>query len=141
MYRKIIVFIISLSLITLCFAVALAEGIDDSEEGLGANRYQYVSYLSTKLKISRGKANITINVKGFENTTTQIKTTATLQKKSGTSWINVKSWSKTTTDHVLVLTKSKNVSNGMYRVKNVTKAYHGNAYETITDYSSIVTKN
>lgn len=69
---------------------------------------------------------------------TKTSITATLQKKTGSSWTNVKNWTATTSTNKTNLKKTKNVVSGSsYRVKATFKAYKGKSCETKTTYSTV----
>lgn len=142
MLRKIISVLLTVLLFTSVTVIpAFAEDLDTPEDETLEEEYQYVNAVVTSLSIRGTKAYIAVYVDDSGNNTTQIQTTAYLQKKSGGTWKNVAHWSKTVTTNYLNLSKSKIVIAGKYRVKSVTKAYSGNSYETITSYSGIATKN
>lgn len=136
MVKKIYSLVLALVLATICILPVSAEpGNDYRVDNPDPAKYVYVNTVVTGLSISGGVASIEVTVKDPNHNTTQIKTTATLQKKSGTSWEYVASWNKTSSTHSLILAKTKSVKKGTYRVKNVTKAYSGSASETIVQYS------
>ncbi len=142
MLRKMISVLLTVLLFASAMALpAFAEELDTPEDETLEEEYQYVNAVVTSLSIRGTTAYIAVFVDDSGNNTTQIHTTAYLQKKSGGTWKNVANWSKTVTTNYLNLSKSKTIASGKYRVKSVTKAYSGNNYETITSYSGVATKN
>lgn len=140
MVKKIYSLVLALVLVAICVLPVSAEPDNDYRVyNPDPAKYVYVNTVVTGLSISGGIASIEVTVKDPNNNTTQIKTTATLQKKSGTSWEYEASWNKVSSTHSLILAKTKSVKRGTYRVKNVTKAYSGSASETIIQYSPTIT--
>lgn len=97
----------------------------------------YISKHTASLYISGSSATITVRVTGTYGTTTKTRISATLQRKSGSSWVNVKSWSESSNSYQTSLSESYSVSsNHTYRVKAVCKAYQHGSWESTTVYSN-----
>ena len=130
MTKRITSFILAILLIfTGAVAVSAATG-EETVQPL----YDYTSSTTVNLSISDGTAKCSSRLIGY-STTTKIKITMTLQKKTLLWWSEVDSWTATYSDTVASLYKTCSVESGKYRVKTVFVAYCGSDSETITTYS------
>lgn len=139
MIKKILLLGLVMILSAFCYVPSFAEELDVPVDEPVNTEYQHINTIITNLTISGGTAYVGVQVTGIINHTTKIEVTATLQKKSGTNWEKVKSWSQSSNSYMLRLNKTKAVSKGTYRIKNVVKAYKNSDCETITTYSQVIT--
>ncbi|MBO5020414.1 MAG: hypothetical protein J6D52_07100 [Clostridia bacterium] len=100
--------------------------------------YSYTSSIKATLSDLNGKAVCTGNVTGYNGTTTKIKITMTLQKKTLLWWSEVEEWTTTVSSYKTTLEKTATVDSGKHRVKVEAIVYSGSDSETITVYSSTV---
>lgn len=91
----------------------------------------YTSSATVNLVISSGTAHCTSQLIGYASTS-KIKITMTLQKKTLLWWSEVDSWTATYNDNFAAMSKSCSVGSGKYRIKTVFVAYCGSDSETIT---------
>lgn len=98
--------------------------------------YNYTSSVNVTLSNSSGNAKCTTIVNGYVGTTTKIKITMTLQKKTLFWWSKDTSWTTTVSDYYASMSKTASVNSGTYRIKAECVVYSGSASETITQYSS-----
>lgn len=130
---------VAILLAVLSYVPTFADSMDTPAKEPMNVEYLHVNSVTASLSITGGTAHVGVTVSGIPNHTTKIETVVTLQRKSGNSWVKDKRWNKSVNDYMLIMNKSKSVTNGTYRVKCVTKAYHNADYETITKYSGQVT--
>lgn len=100
--------------------------------------YSYTSSIKATLSDLSGKAVCTGSVTGYNGTTTKIKITMTLQKKTLLWWSEVEEWTTTVSSYKTTLEKTATVDSGKHRVKVEAIVYSGSNSETITVYSSTV---
>lgn len=122
-------FLAVLLLFTGSFA-ANAVVLDDDIQPL----FDYTSSVSSNLSISSGTAHCTTQVVGY-GSTTKIKITMTLQKKTLLWWSEVDTWTTTYYDNTAMMSKTCSVNSGKYRVKSELVVYSGSNSEEITNYS------
>ena len=79
--------------------------------------YSYTSSIKATLSDLNGKAVCTGNVTGYNGTTTKIKITMTLQKKTLLWWSEVEEWTTTVSSYKTTLEKTATVDSGKHRVK------------------------
>ncbi len=139
MFKKILSVVM---VVVLCCSLGLttnAQSVSKSETSNDSSvqpRYSYTSSISTTLTNSSGKATCGTVVKGYSGTTTKIKVTMTLQKKTLFWWSEAETWTTTVNDYYLSFYKTVSVNSGKYRVKADIVVYSGSASESITHYSS-----
>ncbi len=135
MFKKILSVVM---VIVLCCGFSLtanAQGISTNDSSVQP-RYNYTASVSTTLTNTNGDATCGTTVKGYIGTTTKIKITMTLQKKTLLWWSEVETWTTTVNDYYLSLYKTTSVNSGKYRIKAEIVVYSGSASESITKYSS-----
>ena len=98
--------------------------------------YSYTSSIKATLSKLNGKAVCAGSVTGYNGTTTKIKITMTLQKKTLLWWSEVNEWTTTVSGYKATLEKTATVNSGKHRVKVEAIVYSGSKSETITVYSS-----
>ena len=138
MFKRILSLLLAFIVSTACYVPTFAADLDVPEDEPVITEFQHMNSIKTSLSISGGKAHVGVTVIGILNHTTKISVAVTLQKKSGGTWVDVATWNQETNSSTLRLNKTKAVSKGTYRVKNVVKAYKNTNYETKTDYSTTV---
>lgn len=139
MFKRILSLSLALIVAAACYVPTFAADLDVPADEPVVTEFQHMNSIKTSLSISGGKAYIGVTVIGILNHTTKISVAVTLQKKSGGTWVDVVTWNQDTNSTTLRLNKTKAVSRGTYRVKNVVKAYKNTNYETKTDYSTAKT--
>lgn len=141
MFKRIFSLSLALIISAACFVPTFATDLDVPADEPANSEYQHIDSIKTSLSISGGTAHIDVTVLGIINHTTKIVVAVTLQKKTGGQWTNVKTWNQTSNSYMLRLNKTKAVSRGTYRIKNVVKAYKNSNVETTTDYSGTIIFN
>lgn len=128
MFKKFLALVMCLVLICGIGIVASAE----SSESLVQPRYSYTSGISATLRDSSGKALCVGNVLGYNDITTKVVLTMTLQKKTLLLfWSTEKEWTTTVNSYTAALSKTVAVDSGTYRVKVEAKVYSGSNYENV----------
>ena len=117
--------------------VAPAAVVEDSQEIMPL--YNYVTSTNTTLSISGTTATCYTKIQGISGTTTLVKITMTLQKKSWFTWNDVETWKLSSNTYKGSLNKNRTIESGTYRVKAEYTAYSGTASETFTKYSDTKT--
>lgn len=100
--------------------------------------YEYANIVTATLSKSNGKAVCNANVIGYNGTTTKIKITMTLQKKTLLWWSTVDEWTTTVNSYQAVFSKTRAVNSGKHRVKVCAIVYSGSNSETININSATV---
>jgi len=99
------------------FFVCLILLFSISTSALSVSAASNISYASSNLSISGGKAYISCSLTGYQGTTIKCKISAYLQQYKNGSWVTIGSWSKTSNMYRATLDVSKAVSKGYkYRV-------------------------
>ena len=126
-----------LSVIVLTIAcTAFAAVKDDKVDPLYLNTRRVSASLSIG---DSGEAKCGGYVKA-NNAQSSIKMTITLYKKSGTRWSKVTSWSASDTALILEINKTKQVSEGTYKVVLTGSVTNSEGKkESVTETSSIIT--
>lgn len=135
MFKKILSIVMVAVLCCSLGLTANAQSISTSESSVQP-RYNYTSTVSATLVNSSGNAKSSVVVDGYIGTTTKIKITMTLQKKTLLWWSETESWTTTANDYFASISKTVSVKSGKYRVKADIVVYSGSASESITKYSS-----
>ena len=91
----------------------------------------YTSSATVNLVISNNTAYCASQLIGYSSTT-KIKITMTLQKKSLLWWSEADSWSATYYGNTAAMSRDCSVDSGTYRIKTVFVVYCGDDSETIT---------
>lgn len=135
MLKKVVCGIMAVVLFCSGFSVNAHATSNATDQGGGIVCYAaYTRNTAQSVAFSSQKATVKCSLTGY-TTTTKVKITAYLQKKSGTTWSNVANWSQTFAASSGTLSKTKDVSAGTYRVKVVYTAYSGDKSEELTKYS------
>lgn len=141
MFKKIIAVILCIVLFCSVGLIANAESgvvttnILENESEIQPY-YNYANTVTATLTNSSEKAKCSARVVGFESTTTKIKITMTLQKKTLLWWSEVNEWTTTVSSYQAYLSKTVAVDSGKHRVKVEAIVYSGSDSETISVYSS-----
>lgn len=138
MFKKVLMLSLILIMSTVYLVPTYALDFDEPADEPVITEFQHMNSIKTSLSISGGNAYVGVTVTGIINHTTKISVAVTLQKKTGGKWTDIITWNQTSDSYILRLNKTKAVSKGTYRVKNVVKAYKNTNYETKTDYSTTI---
>lgn len=136
MFKNVLMLSLILIMSTVYLVPTYALDFDEPADEPVITEFQHMNSIKTSLSISGGNAYVGVTVTGIINHTTKISVAVTLQKKSGGKWTNVATWHQTSDGYLLRLNKTKAVSKGTYRIKNVVTAYKNASNETKTDYSA-----
>ena len=99
----------------------------------------YISYASSNIYISNGKATISCSVYGYQGITTRVKIDAKLQQYQNGKWVSIDTFSNESNSYRVSIDETSSITKGYkYRVQATIKAYSGSSVETKTVTSSEV---